>query len=136
MVRLFQIVLVGSNLIPLATGLLAVAMGASLFVSDEHITTDFDAQIRVYGIWFTANFALCLWAAFNLKTCGPIIRIVFSLMAVAGVLRVYTMVTAGDFPTTTLVGSVVEIALLGFIPWHNHILKRLSDASLSGPPLS
>jgi len=124
MTRLFQIVLVGSNIVPLLTGLLAAFTGAALFVPGEQIATDFDAQVRVYGIWFSGIFWLSLWMAFNIKTCGPILKIVFSLVALAGVLRVYTMVTAGEFPTTTLVGAVVEIATLLFIPWHRYVLKQ------------
>ncbi len=95
----------------------------------EQITTDFHAQIRVYGIWFTGVFWLSLWMAFNIKTCAPVLKIVFSIMALAGVLRVYTMVSAGEFPITTLVGAVVEIATLLFIPWHRYILKHLSTGS-------
>lgn len=42
MTRLFQIILVGSNAVPLLTGLLATYLGAALFVPAEQITTDFD----------------------------------------------------------------------------------------------
>lgn len=124
MKRLFQIVLVGSNAVPLLTGLLAAFTGAALFVPVEQITTDFNAQIRVYGLWFTGVFWLSLWMAFNIKTCGPVLKIVFSLIALAGILRIYTMVSAGEFPVTTLVGAVVEIATLLLIPWHQHVLKQ------------
>lgn len=124
MKRLFQIVLVGSNAVPLLTGLLAAFTGAALFVPVEQTTTDFHAQIRVYGIWFTGLFWLSLWMAFNIKTCGPVLKIVFSLIAIAGVLRIYTMVAEGEFPATTLAGAVVEIATLLFIPWHRHVLKQ------------
>lgn len=129
---MFQIVLVGSNAVPLLTGLLATFTGAALFVPVEQITTDFHAQIRVYGIWFTGVFWLSLWMAFNIKTCGPVLKIEFSLMALAGVLRVYTMVTAGEFPPTTLVGAVVEIATLLFIPWHRYVLKQELSGQKAG----
>ncbi|PHQ85238.1 MAG: SAM-dependent methyltransferase [Thalassobium sp.] len=62
--------------------------------------------------------------AFNIKTFGPVLQIVFSVMAIAGVLRIYMIVTAGEFPTTTLVGAVVEIATQLFIPWHRYVLKQ------------
>ncbi|QEE36744.1 DUF4345 domain-containing protein [Octadecabacter sp. SW4] len=88
------------------------------------MATDFDAQIRIYGIWFKGVFWLSLWMAFNIKTFGPVLQIVFSVMAIAGVLRIYTIVTAGEFPTTTLVGAVVEIATQLFIPWHRYVLKQ------------
>lgn len=123
--RLFQAALIVLNLVPLFTGILAAILGASLFVGPDQITTDFDAQIRVYGIWFTANFALCLWMAFNVDICGPVLKIVFCLMALAGLSRVYTMLAAGEFPTTTLVAAIVEIALIGFIPWHRHVLRQV-----------
>ena len=124
MKRLFRIILVGSNLVPLATGILAMVTGAALFVPSELVTTDFDAQIRVYGIWFTAIFWLSLWMAFNIETCAPILKIVFSLVALAGISRVYTMVSAGEFAVTTLVGAIVEIATLLFIPWHRYVWKK------------
>ena len=61
--------------------------------------------------------------ALNIKTCDPVLKIVFSAMAIAGVLRIYTMVTAGEFPITTLVGAVVEIATQLFIPLHRYVVK-------------
>ena len=124
MTRLFQIVLIGANVVPLLTGLLATFLGAALFVDAAQINTDFNAQIRVYGIWFTGVFWLSVWMAFNIKKCGPVLKIVFSLMALAGVLRMFTMVSAGEYPITTLVGAVVEIATILFIPWHRYVLKQ------------
>ena len=50
MIRLLQVVSVGSNAVPLLTGLLATFAGAALFVPSEQITRDSQAQIRIYGI--------------------------------------------------------------------------------------
>ena len=58
--------------------------------------------------------------------CGPILKIVFSLVALAGVSRMYTMVSMEVYPTPTLVGATIEIATLLFIPWHQKILKQIS----------
>ena len=132
MKRLFQVVLIGSNLVPLGTGILAALTGAALFVSTEGITTDFNAQVRVYGIWFTGIFFLSVWMALNIDECGAVLRIVFSLVALAGASRFYTMFAAGEFPVTTLVGAIVEIATLLFIPWHRYILTKLPSGNSAG----
>lgn len=125
MKKAFQITLVVSNMVPLLTGILALTSGASLFVSDDVITADFDAQIRVYGVWFTAIFFLSVWIAFNIETGGTVLKIVFILMAVAGVSRIYSMVSLGSYPVTTAIAAAVEIATLAFIPWHNYLVKKL-----------
>lgn len=132
MKRLFQVVLIGSNLVPLGTGVLAALTGAALFVSAEEITTDFNAQVRVYGIWFTAIFFLSVWMAFNIDKCGPVLKIVFSLVALAGASRLYTMFAAGEYPVTTFVGAIVEFATLLFIPWHQYILTKMESRTSAG----
>lgn len=98
MKRSFQITIVVLNVVPLLTGILALVTGAALFVSEDVITTDFDAQIRVYGIWFTAIFFLSVWIALNVETAGSIVKLTFILVAIAGVARVYSMVTLGSYP--------------------------------------
>ena len=121
-------VLVGLNLIPLTTSLLAAFTGAALFVPEGQITVDFDAQVRVYGLRFTAILFLSLWMAFKVEACGPMLKIVFSLVALACALRIYAMFAMGEFPISTLIGAIVEIAMLGFIPWHRHIPRRTAGA--------
>ena len=61
MKRLFQVTLVGMNVVPLLTGILVATSGAAFFVPAEQVTAEFDAQIRVYGTWFTAIFFLSIW---------------------------------------------------------------------------
>ena len=60
MKTVFQVVLVVFNIVPLLTGVAVAVNGAEFFVSPEVIDTNFDAQIRVYAIWFTAIFFLSL----------------------------------------------------------------------------
>ncbi len=84
-------VLVGLNLIPLTTSLLAAFTGAALFVPEGQITVDFDAQVRVYGLRFTAIFFLGLRMAFIVETCGLMLKIVFSIVALACALCIYAM---------------------------------------------
>ena len=120
--------LVGLNLIPLTTGLLAAFTGAALFAYEGQITVDFDAQVRVCGLRFTAIFFLSLWMAFNVETCGPVLKIVFSVVALTCALRIYAMFAMGEFPISTPIGAIVEIAMLSFIPWHRRILLRTAGA--------
>lgn len=123
MKRAFQIVLVVSNLVPLMTGILVSIVGVSLFAPIDAIDPSFAAQVRVYAIWFTAIFFLSLWMAFNIETCGPVLRIVFALVALAGASRIYTMIELGVYPTSTAIAAGVEIATVIFIPWHSYILR-------------
>ena len=95
---------------------------------EGQITADFDAQIRVYELWFTAIFFLSLWMAFNVETCGSVLEIVVSLVALAGALRIYAMFAMGEFPVSTLIGAIIEIAVPGFVPWHLHISRCTAGA--------
>jgi len=125
MKRAFQIVLVFSNLVPLITGTLVALNGASFFFPGQVVATDFAAQVRVYAIWFTAVFFLCVWIARNVEISGPVNRIVFTLMPLAGASRLYTMASLGDFPPSVVAGSVIEMATIVFIPWHTFVLRSL-----------
>ena len=127
MKRVFQIVLVASNLVPLMTGILVAIGGISFFAPDGVIDASFEAQIRVYAIWFTAIFFLCVWMAFNIETCGPVLRMVFVLIALAGASRVYSMVSLGVYPTSTAIAAAVEMATILFIPWHSYLVKSLRN---------
>ncbi|MEM9105247.1 MAG: DUF4345 domain-containing protein [Pseudomonadota bacterium] len=129
MKRAFQIVLVVSNLVPLLLGIAVAINGAAFFVPINVIDASFEAQIRVYAIWFTGIFFLSVWMAFNIETCGPILRIVFSLVALAGASRVYSMVSMGSYPTSTAIAAVVEMATIVFIPWHGYLIKKATDPS-------
>ncbi len=132
MKKVFQIVLVVSNLVPLMTGIAVAVNGASFFVPNDVIGASFEAQIRVYAIWFTAIFFLSVWMALNVETCGPILRIVFVLIALAGVSRLYSMVSLGAYPTSTVVAAVVEIATILFIPWHSYLMTSLQKQTDKG----
>lgn len=122
--RTFQIVLVGSNLVPLMTGVLVAFFGVSVFVPSGDVSADFAAQVRVYAIWFTGVFFLSFWIARNMEISGPVLRIVAILIALAGVSRFITMIDIGEFPTSTVVAGVIELAVLLFIPWHRYVLKN------------
>lgn len=129
MKRAFQIVLVVSNLVPLILGVAVAINGASFLLPDQLVDTSAAAQIRVYAIWFTAIFFLSVWIAFNVETSGPVLRIVFGLVALAGLSRLVTMASLGDFPTPTLIAAIIEIATVLFIPWHSYLLRtrKLDD---------
>ncbi|MEM6534563.1 MAG: DUF4345 domain-containing protein [Pseudomonadota bacterium] len=129
MKTVFQLVLVVFNIVPLLTGVAVAVNGAEFFVSPEVIDTNFDAQIRVYAIWFTAVFFLSLWMAFNIEQCGPVLRIVFTLVALAGLSRFYTMYVSGEFPPRQTVAATIEVATLLFIPWHNYVRSKLKTAA-------
>lgn len=122
--RAFQVLLVGSNVVPLITGTLVAILGVGVFVPTDQAGPEFAAQVRVYAIWFTAMFFLCLWVARNIEIGGPVLTIAASLMALAGVSRFYTMMTLDAFPVSTVIGGVVEIAVCLFIPWHRYLLRQ------------
>ena len=132
MKRAFQIVLVVSNLVPLLMGIAVAINGASFFVPAEVITASFEAQIRVYAIWFTGIFFLSVWMAFNLESCGLVLKIVFVLVAVAGVSRLYSMISMGEFPTSTAIAAVIEMATILFIPWHAYVIRKEQTSSRQG----
>ena len=52
-------------------------------------------KFLVCGLRFTAIFFLSLWMAFNAETCGPMLKIVFSIVALACALRIYAMFAMG-----------------------------------------
>lgn len=85
-------------------------------------------KFLVCGLRFTAIFFLGLRMAFIVETCGSMLKIVFSLVALACALCSYAMFATGEFPISTLIDAIVEIAMLGFIPWHRHILRRTAGA--------
>ncbi len=125
MIRVFQIVLVVSNLVPLILGVAVAVNGASFLVPDHTVDTSSAAQIRVYATWFTAIFFLSVWIARNIEISGPVLRIVFGLVALAGLSRLVTMVGLGDFPASTLIAAIIEIATVLFIPWHSYLMRTL-----------
>lgn len=130
MKRAFQVVLVASNLVPLLLGVAVAINGVTFLIPDQQIETSIAAQIRVYAIWFTGIFFLSVWIAFNFETSGPVLRIVFVLVALAGLSRLLTMVGSGDFPTSTLVAAIIEMATILFIPWHSYVLRKSTSASV------
>ncbi|MEM7718464.1 MAG: DUF4345 family protein [Pseudomonadota bacterium] len=120
--RAFQIVLIGSNLVPLFTGTLVTVMGVALFVPTDVAGVDFAAQVRVYAIWFTGIFFLCVWIARNIEIAGPVLTILAILIALAGASRLYTMIELGEYPMSTYIAAFVEMAVILFIPWHRFLL--------------
>ncbi|MEM6626866.1 MAG: DUF4345 domain-containing protein [Pseudomonadota bacterium] len=121
----FQIVLIVSNIVPLLTGILVALNGAAFFVDADAIDVGFDAQIRTYAVWFTGIFLLSVWIAFNIEIAGPVLKIVFTLVALAGLSRVYAMYSLGSYPPRTVVAAGIEIFTLIFIPWHAYVLKKM-----------
>ncbi|MEM8859721.1 MAG: DUF4345 domain-containing protein [Chloroflexota bacterium] len=125
MKRSLQIALLITALIPLALGVMNLFFGAAAFVPADQITPSLDNQLRFYAVWFTVVFFLIVWCVRNLEIAGPVMRIVFIVMALGGVARLFSIAQFG-VPDPTMIGAIViEIGVLAFIPWHNAYLRRL-----------
>lgn len=75
---------------PLVLGLINAITGAGQFVDDSALADDgaftvaLDGQLRFSGIWFTLAFFLTVWVVRNLDIAGPVLRIMFAVMAAGG----------------------------------------------------
>ena len=124
MKRSLQITLLVVAAIPLVLGIMNFFVGAGGFVPADQITASLDSQLRFYAIWFTAVFFLMIWCVRNLEIAGPVMRIVFIVMAVGGVARLYSMSQLG-VPEVSMIGATaIEIGVLAFIPWHAAFMRR------------
>lgn len=122
MKRSFQIALIIAGLIPFALGIMNFVGGASLFNQD--FTASLDNQLRFYAIWFTLPIFLAIWIVRNIEIAGPVLRIMFSVMALSALARLYSISQYG-LPEPTMIGAmVIEIVFLLFIPWHSAVLRQ------------
>lgn len=124
MKRPLQITMLVVATIPLIIGLINFILGAGRFVPTEQITANLDNQLRFYAIWFTTVFFLTLWCVRNLEIAGPVMRIMFTTMALGGVARLYSMSQFGLPDPPMLVATVLEIGVLAFIPWHAAVMRK------------
>jgi len=110
--------------IPLALGLINFYLGAGRIFPAEQVTASLDSMWRFYSVWFTVAFFLSIWAARNLEIAGPVLRIMFTVMAFGGLARVYSIIQVGmpDVPMLAAIG--IEIGVLAFIPWHAAVIRR------------
>lgn len=124
MKQTFQITLVVVAAIPLVLGIVNFVVGASRIVPPDQITPNLDNMWRFYSIWFTLAFFLAIWCARNIEISGPVMRIMFSVMAAGGLARLYSIATVG-LPEAPMIGAIfIEIGVLAFIPWHNAVLRN------------
>lgn len=126
MKRSLQITMLVLATIPLVRGILNFLAGAGGVVPADQITVDLDSQLRANGIWFTVVFFLTIWCIRNLEIAGPVMRIMFIIMALSGVARLYSLVTFGAFDPESVVAVTIEIGVLAFIPWHATYMRTLN----------
>lgn len=122
--RGLQIAMVVVAAVPLVLGLMNLMGGAGAFVPPEHINANLDNMLRFYAVWFTAVFFLTLWCVLNLDIAGPVMRIMFIVMALGGVARLYSITQVGIPDVPMLIAAGVEIGVLAFIPWHAAVVRR------------
>lgn len=122
--RGLQIAMIAVAAVPLVLGLMNLMGGAGAFVPLEHINANLDNMLRFYAVWFTAVFFLTLWCVRNLNIAGPVMRIMFILMAMGGVARLYSIWQVGLPDIPMLIATGLEIGVLIFIPWHAVVIRR------------
>ena len=124
MKRSLQLTMLVVAAIPLVLGIINFVLGAGRFVPADQVTANLDNQLRFYAVWFTAVFFLTVWCVRHLDIAGPVMRIVFIVMGVGGLARLYSMSQVG-FPDPPMIGAaVIEIGVLAFIPWHAAVLRQ------------
>ncbi|MEO1526011.1 MAG: DUF4345 domain-containing protein [Planctomycetota bacterium] len=124
MKRSLQITMLVVAAIPLMLGLLGFILGAGQFVPKDQITANLDSHIRFSAIWFTGAFFLTVWCVRNLEIAGPVMRILFVVMAFGGAARLFSMSQFGIPDPPMIGGAIVEIAVLAFIPWHAVVMRH------------
>ena len=122
--RTLQITMLIVAAIPLVIGIINFILGAGRFVPTDQITANLDNQLRFYAVWFTFVFFLTIWCVRNLEIAGPVMRIMFTTMALGGAARLYSMSQVGLPDPPMIVATVVEISVLAFIPWHSAVMRR------------
>ncbi len=128
MVRSLQIALVIAGTIPLVLGISNFLVGASApWLPQAPNTANADNQLRFYAIWFTAPFFLSIWMARNLDSAMPIALIVFGVMCLAGLARLYSVSQVG-WPDPPMIGAmVIEILFIViFVPWIAFVTRRMA----------
>ncbi len=129
MIRTLQIALVLAGTIPLILGVLDFVAGASApWLPDGPVSASADNQLRFYAIWFTLPFFLAIWIVRNLERALPIAQIMFGVMFLAGLARLFSVSQVG-WPEPPMIGAmVIEIAFVLFIPWIAYVARRLPDS--------
>lgn len=128
MKRALQMSMLTAATIPLVLGIVNLVSGAGRFVPVEQINANLDNQLRFYAVWFTAVFFLTIWCVRNLEIAGPVMQIMFVVMALGGVARLYSMNVVGLPDPPMLIATFIEIAVLLFIPWHAYVMRNQAPA--------
>ncbi|MEM7029186.1 MAG: DUF4345 domain-containing protein [Chloroflexota bacterium] len=119
-----QIALILGALGPLMVGITSFTQGAAGYLPTGEVPIQLDAHLRALSIWFTVAFFLILWSVRNLEKAGPVLYIIFVLMALSGTARLYSMWSLGEFDPTTVVAAGVEIGTLIFIPSYATFMRN------------
>ena len=116
--RSLQIALILAGIVPLILGIMNFLGGANAFwLPAELGTASVDNQLRFYAIWFTAPFFLCIWIARNLDRALPVAMILFGVMFLGGLARVFSITQLGMPDPSMVVAMTVELGFVLFVPW-------------------
>ncbi len=128
MVRTLQISLIVAGLIPLILGFMNFIGGAEVpWLPDGAGDASTDNQLRFYAIWFTLPFFMAIWMVRNLDRALPIAQIMFGVMALAGLARLFSVSQVG-WPAPPMIGAmVIEIVFILFVPWIAYVAQRLPE---------
>ena len=122
--RTFQITLLVVAFIPFLLGAMSLIQGAARLVPAELITPELDGQVRFWGIRSMLPFILTVWIVTNLDKAFAVLVIVIATTAAGGLARLVGAYTFGA-PDPALIGIIIfEGAVLLFIPWYMHLMKR------------
>lgn len=126
MVRTLQIALIIAGTIPLVLGLTNFLAGASApWVPDGPANASIDNQLRFYAVWFTLPFFMAVWMARNLDRALPIALILFGVMFLAGLARLYSISQVGWPDPPMVAAMVIELVLVLFVPWIAYVTRRM-----------
>lgn len=130
MVRSLQIALLIAGTIPLMLGIMNFLAGAEVaWFPEGSVTANADNQLRFYAIWFTAPFFLAIWMVRNLDRALPIAVIMFGVMFLAGLARVFSVTQVGRPDPPMIGGMVIELVFVLFIPWITYVSRRMPTPS-------
>lgn len=134
MIRSLQVALIIAGLIPLVLGTMNFIGGAYVArLPEGSATANVDNQLRFYAIWFTVPFFFAVWMARNLERALPIAQILFGVMFLAGMARLFSVSQVG-WPDPPMIGAmVIEIVFVLFIPWIAHVSRHLQQSASQLP---
>jgi len=130
--RTFQIALLVVAFLPFALGTTTLLAGGARFLPEELVTPQLDSQLRFYSIFSLLPFLIATWIVRNLDSASSILAIVMCATAAAGAARLLSAAQLGVMEPAMIGAVVIEIGVLGFIPWHRAVLARSESAAARG----